>query len=388
MIDHFKISVTHLKNQNVPALLASQNKNDVQIGDSYDYLLQLKNFNIQKLAFALFFDKDLLEKLPNFFDKKIIQFLSYKNIIVEHLSKPEVVNQKLLLTKTENDAIDRFSIAVDPKKEKFANDFENIFDVLETIMEENLDEDEIQIREKKLDKNSQAIEEKFAKLVSNLSKSIDFFINHLLKNSSNEVFKTHLHSIFENVSECCLTGSFGSWTSLSLLYKSIFSYIFSDKSLDTGRFSQISYDVHLNESSRATIEEFERFVMKIDPAAIAPNENLSKIWLEYLAFAVACKLDPNVKRRIFSLTINQSKNANEFTLFKFICSNLNDLFFNECFNDLQTLAVNLAEKNNEIADLLLFNLLEYQDFALKVIFENLQTLNSKGLMAQQIVKPI
>ena len=132
------------------------------------------------------------------------------------------------------------------------------------------------------------------------------------------------------------------------------------------------FQIISGEESAAFVRRYEYFVKKVDLETFKTTKEFFGMLFESLVFSFRSKIDPEYQRKLFKhihqiLYPDFPKKRLDF--FNFICDHLNELYFDEAFEAFEQNLKALLPTETTVLDKSLQHVLDYEDFALKIDFE-------------------
>ena len=174
---------------------------------------------------------------------------------------------------------------------------------------------------------------------------------------------------------------------IQVAYEDIFNVYLTKGNENLNKLSNVYCYVINENNDESVLTMIEEFINKLNEGEIL-NGKLFLVFFDILQYIVKFRFDVEYKKKILSYLISSIKTNPQYKkkLFKFICNNINDLYFTELFNFIEEIILDLSKENEDVVDLALLNLLIYEDFAIKVFLEKIKkVLESEGIKNQAIL---
>lgn len=170
----------------------------------------------------------------------------------------------------------------------------------------------------------------------------------------------------------------------------VFEKLYSRSNPQFKELGEYYYFVLSDIQTSKIFRKIEVFINKLDPkTCVNINLKLFDIFFEIMNYTFKHQFEIEYRKKLFlylAEAVMRFENQ-MFAFYQFICENLNNLFFTEAFNLLDMFMNLFMPKDSRIADCLLINILDYEDFALRVVLEKLTVKANKGMMENQVIEP-
>lgn len=368
----------------------SINTNIVNYNKLLKFMYAATNPYIEYFSYVLLVD-------PSYF--KLIAFLHHPNIL-SRLTRMKNVNALLshdykfspfcLITKDELQSLKHFGYASE-RDVKYHQSFENIEistikDDLRNLALSEEHEDEKFEELTNLNNKTEITDTYYQGLLA-ISQSLSIFFNRY----SDVLTDCHLTALeqFNETLQNSLLKSVYLSDFIKETFKLVFEKLYSRSNSQFKDLGEYYYYVLSDIQTSKIFRKIELFVNKIDIVSCNTiNVKLFEILLEILKYTFKHKFEIEYRKKLFLYLANAvfRFETQLIDFYQFICDNLNDLYFNEAFDLIDKFMETLLTIDSTIIDRLLINILDYEDFALKIVLDKLITKTNQNKFNNQAVE--
>ena len=264
---------------------------------------------------------------------------------------------------------------------------EDFFDLINTYAANPIDEEEK--FEELSNLNSQVtILEDYRVLLENIATTYRLFY----KNFGNCLLNIHHSKIDEVVHglKPALKQAKYLRTELKITFILNFKNNLKDNSEITEQLADMYFQILGYEDSPAFVRKLEYFIRKINLAKITLSDDVFEILFVILVFAFDSNIDAEYQRKLFKFLYDALQNYPDHLskYYDFICKKLNELYFEEAFVAFEESFKKLLSLRNNVIDEALIELLNYEEFATKMVVNKLIQLSEQLDLSSQEIQPL
>lgn len=353
----------------------------------------VNSFYAETLASLMLVYPDIAVELAKFFNETLLCSLTRMRKVSELSKSIPQFSLFCLCDKFDLDFLANSNIILVPDslkrtfgKMEFKTN-EEFFELINTYAVNSIDEEE-KFEELSNLNSQEIILEDYRVLLENISLTYKLFyrnFGHCLLEVHHTKIDEAIHSLKPSLKQAKYLRN-----ELKITFILNFKNNLKDNSEITEQLADMYFQILGYEDSPAFVRKLEYFIRKINLAKITLSDDVFEILFVILVFAFESNIDAEYQRKLFKFLYEGLQNYPEHLskFYDFVCKNLNELYFDEAFVAFEESFKKLLSIRDNVIDEALLELLNYEEFATKMVITKLIQLSQQLDLSKQQIQPL